>query len=120
MKVVNMTRCALLWDKGKTARTPLARTRGLRGAEKLPRGEGLWIVPCRSNHSFGMRYEIDALFIGREGRVVGMHAGFRRFRISRIFWNARGVLELPAGTIDRTATRVGDEIVFQNGGGGSR
>ena len=87
---------------------------------KLPRGGGLWIVPCRSIHSFGMRYEFDALFIGHEGKVVGMHPGFRRNRISRIFWNARGVLELPAGTIGRTWTAVGDEVVFQAGGGGFR
>jgi len=120
MKAVNMTRVALLGDGVETARTPQERTRGLLGTAKLPRGGGLWIVPCRSIHSFGMRYEIDALFIDREGRVVGMHPRFRRNRISRIFWRARGVLELPAGTIDRTATRMGDEVVFQAAGGGSR
>jgi len=120
MKAVNMTRFALLGDGVETARTPLERTRGLLGTAKLPRGGGLWIVPCRSIHSFGMLYEFDALFIGREGRIVGMHPRFRRNRISRIFWSARGVLELPAGTIDRTSTAVGDEVVFQSAGGGSR
>lgn len=120
MKAVNMTRLRLLGDGVETARTPLERTRGLLGTATLPRGGGIWIVPCRSIHSFGMRYEFDALFIDREGRVVGMHPRFRRNRISRIFWNARGVLELPAGTIDRTATRVGDEVVFQSAAGGPR
>ena len=67
-----------------------------------------------------MQYEFDALFLDRNGKVVGAHPRFRRNRISRIFWSARGVLELPAGTIDRTATRLGDEIVFQATGGGSR
>jgi uncharacterized membrane protein (UPF0127 family) len=38
---------------------------------------------------------------------------FRRNRISKVFWNARGVLELPAGTIERTGTEVGDEIRFE-------
>jgi uncharacterized membrane protein (UPF0127 family) len=120
MKAVNMTRFALLGDAVETARTPLERTRGLLGTAKLPRGGGLWIVPCRTIHSIGMRYEFDVLFIDREGRVVGMHPRFRRNRISRTFWSARGVLELPAGTIDRTSTWVGDEIVFQTNGGGSR
>jgi uncharacterized membrane protein (UPF0127 family) len=120
MKAVNMTRFALLGDGVETARTPLERTRGLLGTAKLPRGGGIWIVPCRGIHSCGMRYEFDALFIDGEGRVVGMHPRFRRNRLSRIYWRARGVLELPAGTIDRTATRVGDEVVFQAAGGGSR
>jgi uncharacterized membrane protein (UPF0127 family) len=120
MKVVNMTRSALLGDGVETARTPMERTRGLLGTAKLPRNGGLWIAPCRSIHSFGMRYEFDALFIDREGRVVGMHPRFRRNRISRIFWNARGVLELSAGTIARTSTELGDEVVFQANGGGPR
>ena len=115
-----MTRFTLLGDGVDTARTPLERTRGLLGTAKLPLGGGLWIVPCRGIHSFGMRYEFDVLFIGREGRVVGMHPRFRRNRISRIFWSARGVLELSAGTIERTSTAVGDEVVFQVNGGGSR
>ena len=120
MKVVNMTRFALLGDGVVTARTPLDRTRGLLGTAMLPRGGGLWIAPCRSIHSFGMRYEFDAVFIDRAGRVVGMHPRFRRNRISRIFWNARGVLELAAGTIERTSTELGDEVVFQADGGGFR
>lgn len=119
MKVVNMTRYALLGDKVETARTARERTRGLLGTAMLPRGGGLWIIPCRSVHSFGMRYEIDLLFIGRQGRIVGMHPWFRRNRLSRIFWSARGVLELSAGTIDRTSTAVGDEVVFQPDDGGS-
>ena len=64
-----MTRFALLGDGVETARSRLERTRGLLGTAKLPRGGGLWIVPCRSIHSFGMRYEFDALFI--DGIVNG-------------------------------------------------
>jgi len=120
MKAVNMTRNALLGDGVETACTPLQRSKGLLGTVKLPRGGGLWIVPCRSIHSIGMRYEFDALFLDRDGKVVGAHPRFRKNRISRIFWRAKGVLELPAGTIDRTATRIGDEIVFQTARGGSR
>lgn len=115
-----MTRSALLGDGVETASTPLRRSKGLLGTAKLSRGQGLWIVPCRSIHSFGMRYEFDALFLDREGRVVGTHSRFRRNRISRIYWSAKGVLELPAGTIDRTATRVGDHVVFQTAAGGPR
>ena len=60
-----------------------------------------------------MRFEFDALFLGPDGRVVGRYKRFRRNRISRIYWNARGVLELPAGTIERTGTEVGDELQFE-------
>ena len=95
------------------ADTFLARLRGLLGTAGLAPGEGLWIHPCGSIHSFGMRFDFDALFLGPDGIVVGQYERFRRNRISRVFWNARGVLELPAGTIERTRTEVGDEIRFE-------
>jgi len=60
-----------------------------------------------------MRYEIDLLFLDRERRVVGMYARFPKNRISRICWDALGGRELPGGTIERTGTEVGDEIVFR-------
>ncbi|HEX9206085.1 MAG TPA: DUF192 domain-containing protein [Candidatus Deferrimicrobiaceae bacterium] len=119
MKAVNVSRYALLAERIVEARSLLARTRGLLGTASLPRGEGLWLHPCRSIHSFGMRYEFDAVFLDRAGRVVGACRRFRRNRISRIFWRARGVLELPAGTIDRTTTRVGDTVEFQFTQGGT-
>ena len=87
--------------------------RGLLRTEGLAEWEGLWIRPCNSIHSFGMRFEFDAIFLGPDGKVVGRHERFRRNRISRVYWNARGVLELPAGTIERTGTEVGDEIQFE-------
>ena len=117
MKVVNLTRYALLGERVSEARTPLSRTKGLLGTEKLPGGGGLWLFPCRSIHSIGMRYEFDALFIDRNGKVVGAFRRFRRNRISRIFWRAEGVLELPAGTIDRTKTCLGDVVELQRAGG---
>ena len=85
MKAVNVTRNALLGDGVLTARTSMERAKGLLGTGKLPRGGGLWIVPCRGIHSFGMRYEFDALFLDRYGKVVGAHPRFRRNRISWIF-----------------------------------
>ncbi len=87
--------------------------KGLLRLDGLKQGEGLWIHPCNSIHSFWMRFDFDALFLGSDRKVLGMYRSFRRNRISRVFWNARGVLELPAGTIERTGTEVGDEIRFE-------
>jgi uncharacterized membrane protein (UPF0127 family) len=119
LKAVNHSRYALLGERVVQARTLLARARGLLGTRELPRGGGLWIEPCRSIHSFGMRYEFDAVFLDGSGQVIGACSRFRRNRVSPIFWKARGVLELPAGTIDRTATQVGDVVEFQPLDGGS-
>jgi len=114
MRVRNVTRNAVVGDDVREAGTFLARSRGLLGKIELAPGEGLWISPCGSIHSFGMHFDFDALFLDRNLRVVGRYERFRRNRISRVFWNARGVLELPAGTIERTGTEVGDEIHFES------
>jgi len=36
----------------------------------------------------------------------------RPFRISRVFWKAAAVLELPVGALDSSCTVVGDTLVF--------
>jgi hypothetical protein len=113
MIVRNHTRGRILGDAVRVAERFFPRMRGLLRTDGLAEGEGLWILPCSSIHSFGMRFEFDAVFLGPGMKVVGRYERFRRNRISRVFWNARGVLELPAGTIERTGTEVGDEIRFE-------
>ena len=113
MKVVNATRGAVLGESVRSADTFRLRLKGLIGKDGLPRGEGLWISPCACIHSFGMRFEFDALFLGPDGRVVGLYGEFRRNRVSGFFGSALGVLELPGGTIGSTGTGIGDEIRFE-------
>ena len=113
MIVRNLTQGRIIGNAVRVADRFFPRMRGLLRTDGLAEGEGLWIHPCSSIHSLGMRFEFDALFLGPGGKVVGRYERFRRNRISRVFWNARGVLELPAGTIERTGTEVGDDINFE-------
>lgn len=45
-----------------------ARMRGL--LFRNPNDVALVLTPCRSVHTFGMKYPIDIAFIGRDGRVL--------------------------------------------------
>lgn len=111
--VRNVTRDRVLGHAVTEAATFFSRWRGLLGTEGLSAGEGIWISPCNSIHSIGMRFEFDALFLDGDNRVKGAYPRFRRNRFSGIHWKARGVLELPAGTIEGTGTEVGDEVEFR-------
>jgi len=113
MHARNITRGAFLGDSVREAHGLFPRMKGLLGSSGLSPGEGLWICPCNSIHSIGMRFEFDALFLDSRMKVVGLYDRFRKNRVSRIFWDARGVLELPAGTIECTGTEVGDEFEFR-------
>lgn len=109
-KVRNIDRNVFLGDRIRVAGSLSSRLVGLLRTDRLESGEGLWISPCNGIHSFGMRYEFDVLFLDSGMKVIGLYSRFRKNRISGVFWGARGVLELPEGTIETTGTEIGDEI----------
>jgi uncharacterized protein len=112
----NRTRDACLAADVAVADTFLRRLKGLLGQTHgwVQAHRGLWIVPSRGVHMFGMRFAIDVVFLGRGEIVVHLEQNLRPWRVSRVVPSARSVLELPAGAIARTATRVGDRIAFRS------
>lgn len=92
------------------ADTLLSRMKGLLGSKGLERGEGLWIKPCNGVHSFGMRFPIDVVFLDREHRVIAVRPSLPPNRLTRLYFKATSVLELPSGTAEQTATVPGDCI----------
>lgn len=73
-------------------------------------GKGLWIVPSHGVHTIGMMYALDLVFLDANHKVVDVEEHVRPFRISKVSFKAESVLELPAHTVFRTETRVGDQL----------
>lgn len=48
------------------------RARGLLGRRAIGSDEGLLLRRCRSVHTFGMRFAIDAVLLDRTWRVIGV------------------------------------------------
>jgi len=94
------------------ADSPLTRLRGLLGRRGLEPGEGLLIRPTGSIHTCFMRFPIDAVFLDREGCVVGVASGVRPWRAAARR-RARAVLELGAGQAVARGVAVGDRIVLE-------
>lgn len=114
MRAVNLDRGTVLAETGRRATSLLERSRGLLGRGGLEPDEGLVIDPCSAIHTFGMAFTIDAIFLDREGRVVHLSRELKPQRLSPYVLRARSVLELPAGTIARTGTEVGDLVRFED------
>jgi uncharacterized membrane protein (UPF0127 family) len=106
--VKNLTQNIVLSLQADLADTILSRMQGLLGRKTLEQGRALIITQCNSIHMFFMKFPIDAIFIDRAGCVVGCVKNIKPFQMSPLFWTAERVVELPAGTIDRTATALGD------------
>lgn len=107
---INVTRNVTLAAHVRVADTLLTRVVGLLRDRELVDGEGLWIVPCNSIHSIAMKFVFDAVFLDRDLRVVHLMPEMKPWRISPIKSAARTVLELPAGLIARSDTRLGDQF----------
>ncbi|HEU5182828.1 MAG TPA: DUF192 domain-containing protein [Candidatus Polarisedimenticolia bacterium] len=113
MRAVNPRSEAELATQVVKADTFWTRLRGLTGRTGLESGEALWIVPCRSIHTHGMAFPIDVVFLDRDRNVVGLEENLSPGRFAPIRWKARTVLELPAGTVRRSRTRIGDRIEIE-------
>ncbi len=112
MVVRNKTRNTRLGDRVDVAGSGAKRTKGLLGRKGLAPGEGMWIVPCESVHTFFMRFPIDLVYIDRKQRVRKVRSSVPPWRLSACL-SAHSILELPAGTIQDSLTEAGDflEIV---------
>ena len=86
------------------------RMKGLLGRASLAADEGLWICPCNSVHTFGMKFPIDVVFLDAGKRVIALSENLLPNRLTRIHFKAASVLELPAGTIRDVSLTIGDEI----------
>jgi uncharacterized membrane protein (UPF0127 family) len=59
-----------------------------------------------------MLFPIDLIFLDREKNVVRLEEHVKPFRISIGSLRTHSVLELPAHTVFRTGTCVGDQLEF--------
>lgn len=108
-QAVNATRGTAVARNLELASTGEARRRGLLGRNGFAEGEGLWIAPCESVHTFFMRFAIDLIYLDRQLCVKKVRSNVGPWRLSGCF-SAHSVLELPVGTISASRTVRGDTL----------
>ncbi|HXM40588.1 MAG TPA: DUF192 domain-containing protein [Bryobacteraceae bacterium] len=121
MKIVvrNQTRNTILADAAELADTSDKRRTGLLKHDRLDPGQGLWIVPCESVHSFFMKFAIDLVYLDRNNRVRKVRHRMVPWRVSACL-SAHSILELPAGAAAASGTQAGDQLEMQEEKSGSR
>jgi uncharacterized membrane protein (UPF0127 family) len=112
LRVTNETRGQLLADRADVADTSATRRTGLLKHTGLEPGEGLWIVPCEGVHTFAMKFTIDVLFLNKKRKILKIRPNMKKRRIA-LSLLAHSVLELPAGTLERTGTQKGDQLQLE-------
>jgi uncharacterized membrane protein (UPF0127 family) len=99
-------------ERADIADTSATRRTGLLKHTELEPGEGLWIVPCESVHTVGLKFPIDVLFLSKKRKVLKVRAAMGRWKMA-LCLRAHSVLELPAGMSAETGTVKGDQLVLE-------
>ena len=77
----------------------LQRLAGLARLDALPAGHALHLPRCRSVHTFGMRFALDLIWLGRDGLPVRVDRAVPPRRLA-LCLGARSVVETRAGAAD--------------------
>ena len=115
VRMMNDDRDACLGDRIRVADRWWPRLRGLIGHPEPHEGQGLFIRPCQGVHMQWMRYPLDIAFLDEAGAVIALYHELRPWRFSRTHRDASAALELPAGTLCKTDTQIGDRIIWDEG-----
>jgi hypothetical protein len=110
--VQNADRESVLGTAIEVAETSAKRAKGLLGRDSLAAGEGLLFKRCSSLHTFFMRFAIDIVYIDKDGRVLKIAHSVPPFRVSIAPFRAHYALELPAGSVAGSGTKVRDVLRF--------
>ena len=110
LTAMNLTRGVTVADSARVADRAWTRLVGLLRERHLALGDGLWITPCNSIHSFAMKFVFDAIFLDSSLKVVHLEQEMKPWRVSSIILSARSVLELPSGTVAQSQTELGDQF----------
>ena len=116
VKATNRTRGTVLGESIRVAETGLTRIVGLLGERELQQGDGLLILPSQGIHTWGMQFPIDVVVLDGDWNAIALRREMRPFRLTRVWFKAAAVLELPAGTLAATSTAIGDALEFSRVG----
>jgi uncharacterized membrane protein (UPF0127 family) len=110
--VANINRGTLLGEAIEVAQTAAQRVKGLLGRECLEDGQGLLFKEAGSLHTLFMRFPVDIVYADKNGKVIKLAESVGPFKLVAAPLRCYYALELPAGAINESRTRVGDRLSF--------
>ncbi|MCX5783068.1 MAG: DUF192 domain-containing protein [Elusimicrobia bacterium] len=111
MLCLNKTLNIVIAKNVRKAESFKGRLLGLMFKRFMAEGEGLLLTPCKAIHTCFMRFEIDAVFLDKDLRVVEV-IKIKPWRLSPYVRGAVHTLELLSGAALPGKIRAGDEIKF--------
>ncbi len=113
MSIINLSKNTILAREVIVADRFFVRLKGLLGRDSLDEQEALIIKPANSIHTFFMHFAIDVVFVDKKNKIAGLRENLKPFRLTPIFPKSALVIELPAYTIQKTQTQIGDIVQIE-------
>ncbi|MBQ4493714.1 MAG: DUF192 domain-containing protein [Elusimicrobiaceae bacterium] len=110
MKCVNAKTGKIIASDLEMKASFLGRLIGLLGKKSLKEGQGIVLKPCSQIHTCFMRFNIDAVFISKDFKVLKIIKDMRSWHFSPIVLKSLYTLEVAAGAIKDLSE--GDYIKF--------
>jgi uncharacterized protein len=109
MKVVNQTKKTIIAENVVAPTSLLDQSLGLL---KYKTPQAMLLKTHFGIHTFGMRYPIDVVILDKQNRVALVKINLKPNNI--FIWDItqETVLELPQGTIEKTKTKLEDQLTF--------
>ena len=113
MKLARVTRDdgVVVCERCVVATSPLLRMRGLLGRSSLADGEGIYLRPASSVHTWFMRFPIDVVFVDRDLVVLKVVPALAAWKVAACR-GAKATFELAAGEADRRGVVVGSRLAL--------
>jgi uncharacterized protein len=112
-QLINTRNSKVVADRLLTAFDSESRRKGLLAHGSLPHSTALIIAPTNAIHTFFMKFPIDIVFVSKAGRVLKIRSSVPAWRMTASL-GAYAVVEMAAGSLDASDTRVGDELVVSS------
>lgn len=110
-------RCTVMTEQGHSIATEcriandfLSRFFGLMGKRSLSPQQAMLFPTCNSIHTFFMRFPIDVVMLGDQGKIVRIVESFRPWRVLLPVRDAKHTLELPSGAAAKHRLQVGQRV----------
>ncbi len=114
MELINLTNGIVIAEKTIPAYSFFKRLKGLMFTSSFPEGYAVHIQPCRSIHTYFMKYEIDVLYLNNDMEIIAAESYVRPGTVGKHHKGTTSVIEIPAGTIHKTKIKPGQVVQIQN------
>jgi uncharacterized membrane protein (UPF0127 family) len=110
MELRNKTENIILSTEVIVAENFFDRLKGLLGKDNLPANTCIIISPCKSIHTFFMKFTIDVIFIDKNYKVIEIIKNIKPCKTSKYIKKAWAVIEISNDSIISSKVSVGEEL----------